>query len=172
MTPDYFPLAPMSPLIRGLTIAVLSLPIVLLGMAFVLQNVRLAGIAALLALLYAGVWLGCRPVYFRVTDRHLVIVFPVWQRVIPLATITQTQLLNLDQFQQRCGHLALRVGVAGLWGGFGWLWTNKAGWLEFYVSRADQMVLVERSGHLPVLITPQSPDHFIDVLGARRDQGG
>lgn len=116
----------MSPLIRGLTIGLLFLPVVLVGVALLQQNGGLVGVALLLVLLYAGVWLGWRPVCCQVTARELAIVFPVWQRLIPLTTITNIRLLGQHEFQIRCGS-ALRVGVGGLWGGFGGLWTSRAG---------------------------------------------
>ena len=53
-----------------------------------------------------------------------------------------------------------RVGVGGLWGGFGWLWSPN-GWLEFYISRLDKHVLLHRANGLPVLLTPEDPDTFV-----------
>jgi len=160
----------MSPLIQGLTIGLLLLPLVFAIAAWVTQQAGLAGVALFLGVLYAGVWFGCRPTYFQVTDRDLTIVFPVWQRSVPIVTVTAVRQIGPTEFRQRFGS-ALRVGVGGLWGGFGWLWTSRGGWVEFYVSRTDHLVLIERSGHLPLLITPRSPQHFIGVLGISCDRG-
>lgn len=169
MATERFPLAPMSPLVRNLTIGLLLLPVILAIAALVLWQWELAGIALLIAVLYAGVWFGCRPVAFEVNDHDLVIVFPVWQRRLPLATITAVQPISSAGFLQRFGWV-LRVGVAGLWGGFGWLWTSRKGWVEFYVSRTEDFVLIERSGGIPLLLTPRSLDHFVGVLGAKCDR--
>jgi hypothetical protein len=59
-----------------------------------------------------------------------------------------------------------RIGVGGLWGGFGWLWTTRRGLVEFYVSRADGMVLIERRGARPLLITPADPEKLLRALQA------
>ena len=59
-----------------------------------------------------------------------------------------------------------RIGVGGLWGGFGWLWTRGRGMVEFYVSRTDGLVIVERRGGRALLFTPQDPEEFVDALSA------
>ncbi|WP_448572583.1 hypothetical protein, partial [Trichothermofontia sp.] len=110
MATERFPLAPMSPLIRNLTIGLLLLPVGFAIAALLQPQGELAGVALVLVILYAGVWLGCRPVAFEVTDRDLVIVFPVWQRRLSLATITAAQPMSATAFAQRFGW-AVRVGV-------------------------------------------------------------
>ncbi|WP_448574292.1 PH domain-containing protein [Trichothermofontia sp.] len=161
----------MSPLIRNLTIVLLLLPPLLGIVALIKQSGWLGAIALFMVVVYASVWLGWRPVCFRITDENLTIAFPLWQRLIPLASVTEVRVLDLKTFLQQFGD-PFRVGAAGLWGGFGWLWTSQGGWVEFYVSRSDQFILVGRSGHPPLLITPRSPHDFVATLEAKRNRSG
>lgn len=59
----------------------------------------------------------------------------------------------------------MRIGAGGLWGGFGWLWTSRKGMVEFYVSRTDGFVLITRPNHLDILITPSTPEAFLEKAG-------
>jgi hypothetical protein len=148
-----FDLAPMSPLVRGLTIALLLLPV---GFA----AAALAGAAAmwipalLLVLLEVGVWLGARPTRFDVAPGRIEIHFPAWTRSI--GDVRAARAVTVRELGEAYG-LMLRVGVGGLWGGFGWLWTTRGGLVEFYVSRTDGLVLIERRSGRPLLLTPDDP---------------
>jgi hypothetical protein len=59
---------------------------------------------------------------------------------------------------------AMRIGAGGLWGGFGWLWTSRRGLVEFYVSRLDGYVLLERRTGRPLLFTPVEPERVASAL--------
>lgn len=156
-----FPLAPMSALIRGLTWMLLLLPGVFAWLSSRAPgpvSALLAGVAVLLVGLYAAVWLVFRPSRFEVTRSALRIVWPVRSRDIPRASIRRVRLMDSRSFRQEVG-MAFRVGVGGLWGGFGWLWTPR-GLYELWVSRQDGLVLVEREGGRPLLLTPADPERF------------
>ena len=71
--------------------------------------------------------------------------------------------LSRKEFKARFG-LSARIGAGGLWGGFGWLWTSKGGILDFFISRTDDFVLVERREQRPLLVTPSEPDEFVREL--------
>ncbi len=161
-----FKLAPMSPLIFWLTAFCLALPVGFAAAGAVSgQNVILAllgGVAGLLLLLYAAVFLGTRPASFDVDSQALTVRFPVWRRRIPRASILAVEAVDQAELNRRFGML-LRVGVGGLWGGFGWLWSKRS-WVEFYISRTDGFVLVTREGALPLLITPDDPVAFMIAL--------
>ena len=58
----------------------------------------------------------------------------------------------------------MRVGARGLWGGFGWLWTQRRGIVQMYISRTDGLVWIERVSDRPWLITPERPEIFVRVL--------
>jgi len=127
MTTRSFPLVPMSGPIRALTIALWLLPVVFLALA--LQSASDAARFVLLAVLalYAAVFLFCRPARFEVSVRSLDVVFPAWRRTIPAPGIAGAREITGGQFRQEFGW-GLRIGVGGLWGGFGWLWTPAASW--------------------------------------------
>jgi hypothetical protein len=59
----------------------------------------------------------------------------------------------------------MRVGAGGLWGGFGWLWTQRRGIVQMYVSRTDDFVWIERPGERSWLITPERPKAFVRAMG-------
>ena len=69
---------------------------------------------------------------------------------------------SLDELKRRYGWQA-RVGVGGLWGGFGWLYSTK-GWMEFYVSRMDGYVLMSRAEGRPLLLSPERAEAFLETV--------
>lgn len=162
-----FPLAPM-----GLGIRALSLVLVLLGVGFVVMSRfdrRVASLpAALLLGLAAVVWLVWRPSRFVLAPGKLALEYPVRTKRIALAGLEAAEVITSGGFKERFGW-ALRVGVGGLFGGFGWLRTGK-GWVEMDISRVDGMVLLTFAGRMPLLLTPEDPEAFIDSVqqAARR----
>lgn len=154
----------MSPLIRWFTIAFVLLPLVFVFAAQFAHATALYIPAVLVLALYAAVWLFIRPTRFELTGDALVIVFPAWTRTVSAADGLSARLLDMKQFREEFG-LPLRIGVGGLWGGFGWLWTTRRGRVEFYISRMDGLVLIERERGGPILITPESPQMMVDAIG-------
>jgi hypothetical protein len=102
---------------------------------------------------------------FEVTPHSLAIRFPALRLELAARDIAAVRVLSGKAFREEFG-MAIRIGVGGLWGGFGWLWTHQRGLVEFYVSRLDGFVLIERRGERPLLLTPQSPEDFVDALSA------
>ncbi len=119
----------------------------------------------LLSALYVIVWVFWRPTRFELSPNgSLDIVFPGRRREIAASELVGCRLITKHQFRQEFGH-ALRVGVGGLWGGFGLLWTSKGGSVDFYISRTDGFVLIERRSSRPILITPENPRGMVEVMG-------
>ena len=158
-----YKLAPMSSLIKVLTILCWLLPI-LFGVygLFFRQGFAIIVLVFLLVL-YGAVWIWCRPSHFVVSPNHLKIVFPGWQRKIPIEDLSTIRITNNKIFQQEFGW-ALRIGVGGLWGGFGWLWTSRRGFVEFYISRLDKFVLIERTKGNSLLLTPINPEEMVETV--------
>ncbi|RUR84491.1 hypothetical protein PCC6912_13860 [Chlorogloeopsis fritschii PCC 6912] len=77
--------------------------------------------------------------------------------------VSSIRIISNDAFQQEFGW-AMRIGVGGLWGGFGWLWTYRRGFLEFYISQLDNFVLIERVTEKSVLITPENPEQLVEAV--------
>jgi len=59
---------------------------------------------------------------------------------------------------------SLRIGAGGLWGGFGWLWTQRRGIVQMYVSRTDYFIWIERASGRPWIVTIDQPENFIRAL--------
>jgi hypothetical protein len=159
---ERFPLAPMSRPIRIVTGVLLAIPPAFAALALAL-GAPLALPAALVAGLYAAVWLGARPAAFELDAGALHVRFPLWTRSLPARSLASARVVEGAALRGELG-FALRVGVGGLWGGFGWLWSAKRGWLELYVSRTDRLVWIERRAGLPLLITPERPSELVERL--------
>ena len=155
-----FSLAPMSSGMRILTIMLWVLPF---GIFLFSPEKKAVGIICLLVLLlYVSIWIWWRPTHFRIASESLKIVFPGRKITIPQEDIHLIRSINQQTFVDEFGW-AIRIGVGGLWGGFGWLWTDKKGLIEFYVSRVDGLVVIERIKGKTLLITPEKPLEFMAV---------
>lgn len=152
----------MSGLILWVTVAVLSLPLVI-GLAGEAGGSSLLWApAGFLVVLYAVVWLFMRPTSFEITAESLDIVFPLRRITVPKELITDAEFLSGKEFRARYG-LGYRIGAGGLWGGFG-LYKTKTVTFQFYISRVSDLVVLERSGDRPLMITPREPEEFIHTL--------
>lgn len=156
-----FPLAPMDRPMRLLTGVVLALPVLLLVLPVSPAPGRFLA-PGLLALLIGVTALAWRPLALEVERGTLALRYPVRTKRLGLSTLAAVERLDGAGFRARYGW-ALRVGVGGLFGGFGWLWTSK-GWVEMDVSRTDDFVLVTWSDRVPLLLTPEDPAAFVEAL--------
>ncbi len=159
---ERFPLAPMSRAIRVLTWIVLAIPVLFLGLSLELGAPLLIP-GLFVAALYVLVWLAARPSAFELDSGELRICFPVWRRSVARADLASARVLSGPAARETLG-FAMRVGVGGLWGGFGWLWSTRKGWIEMYLSRTDGLVWIERRGEMPLLITPERPAELVARL--------
>ncbi|WP_202950294.1 PH domain-containing protein [Gloeocapsa sp. PCC 73106] len=151
----------MSPSIKVLTIILWLLPFSILMFSY---QERLAVIVCLLIiLLYGSIWIWFRPSRFTICTDYLKIVFPGRQLKIPFQDILSVSSISIETFKGEFGW-AMRIGAGGLWGGFGWLWTSKKGMLEFYISRVEEFVFIERLNKKSLLITPENPAEFVKIL--------
>lgn len=157
-----FDLAPMSGFIRALTIVLFVLPVAFIGSSLLWGAPRLS-VGLLLAALYAWVWLRMRPSRFVVRPDAVEVIWPLKRRRLARAGIGAVRLIDRGELRAITG-AAARVGVGGLWGGFGWLWTQRRGIVQMYVSRTDGLVWIERVAERPWLITPESPEAFVRAL--------
>lgn len=153
----------MSPLIRGLTVLLWLLPAGFGGYAIAARSWAMGLVFLLLLSLYGAVWIGCRPSGFAVSSQDVAIVFPIWTRRIPLSDVASVRTISPTDIKRDLGW-TVRIGVGGLWGGFGWLWTQRQGWVEFYISRLDGFIAIERHTGNTLLITPQRPRQMVATL--------
>lgn len=154
-----FRLAPMSTSIWAMTVVLLAVPFVLLMAAGPGPNV-LAVPAVLAMAVYGWIWLRFRPSEFVVDRDGIEVRWPLKRGALPRAAISSVRLIDREQLKNEIGW-AIRVGAGGLWGGFGWLWTERRGVVQMYVSRADGFVWIECADERPWLITPERPEDFV-----------
>jgi hypothetical protein len=157
-----FRLAPMSPLIRVLTLVLLALPPALAVIS--ISDTRLLAVPALfLAATYAWIWLRFRPSRFVVHSQVLEVIWPLKHRELSCDEISNVRLVDGQTLRTETGW-AMRIGAGGLWGGFGWLWTKRKGMVQMHVSRTDGFVWIDRKAGRPWLITPENPEAFVRAL--------
>jgi hypothetical protein len=162
-----FRLAPMSGLILGLTCALFLVPIAFVAAPLLDPRstpAALAGGGAVVALVFAFIWLYMRPSAFVVSPEGLDIVWPLRRRRIPRAALVGASEVSREDIRGEFG-LLLRVGAGGPWGGFGLAWSSRGQHLGLYVSRhADGFVLVRCRATRSLLITPERPADFVAAL--------
>ena len=158
---ESFRLAPMSGVIRTLTVALCVLPVALMASAAFYRG--LAVPALLMLAIYAWVWLRFRPTRFDVHPWGLEVVWPFKRRTLRRDEISVVRLVGTRELRSEIGW-CLRIGAGGLWGAFGWLWTSRRGIIQMYVSRTDGFVWIERAHGKSWLITPERPEAFVRAL--------
>jgi hypothetical protein len=158
-----FRLAPMSRAILVLTIVMLALFVAMAAAAAFAWRI-LAIPAGFLAVIYLWVWLRFRPTRFVVHPHEIEVIWPLKRRRIARSHLLDVRRIDAADLRNLLGWFA-RVGVGGLWGAFGWLWTQKRGIVQTYISRTDHFVWLERGDtERPWLITPERPDEFVAAL--------
>lgn len=162
-----FRLAPMSPVIRAVTLVLLALPVVFFASA-VIGYTWFVIPGLLLVATYSWVWLRFRPTLFVIGPSTVEVVWPLKRRQLYRQDISDVRLIEGHELQREIGW-GMRVGAGGLWGGFGWLWTQRRGIIQMYISRTDCFVWIERYGKRPWLITPEHPQTFVRALSDKRN---
>jgi hypothetical protein len=155
----------MSPAILWITVVMFVVPA-----AFIWPTAGGRSLFALPALfviaIYAWIWLRFRPTRFVARPFVLDVIWPLERRELNRHAITEVRLIDRRELRARVGW-GMRVGAGGLWGGFGWLWTQRRGIVQMYISRMDGFVLIERVDGRPWLITPERPAEFVSALSHR-----
>ena len=161
-----FRLAPMCGMIGGLTFAMLALHVLVAAGFLRGLPAPALWLPGTIGLLYLAIWLWWRPSRFELDPAGLTIRWPLRHQHIPWHEIREARELRRSELKSELG-FAARVGVGGLWGGFGWLWSHRRGLLDLYVSRTDGMVIIERHPGRALLITPEQPREFASAVRAR-----
>lgn len=160
-----FRLAPMCRPIVFLTGFLLLLPFLFVAGAVIARQRALALPALLRVALDAWVWLRYRPTRFVIRPDVLEVVWPAKRLEIRRDGIVSARVLERPHLRLETGW-CVRVGVGGLWGVFGRLWTERRGFVHVFASRSDRFVWIERAGAGPLLITPEQPDVFVRSLAS------
>jgi len=156
---------PMSGSIKVITYIMEAIPFLLVYFGFANHNPGLFIVAIFFILLIASVWLWMRPTHYAVDSRALTIVWPLRKYVVLRSGISKIRILDKSQIKKELG-FALRIGVGGLFGGFGLLWSRRQGLIRFYITRLDDFVMIDRRNDRPLLITVDNPHSMVKELGA------
>ncbi len=157
-----FRLARMSPLMLTPTLLFLAAPPALLVGALLGRH-QLGAAALLVLAIDVWVWLRFRPSRFTIDGSGLEVIWPLKRCHIPRESIVSARVIDRQGLKREIGW-GMRVGAGGIWGGFGWLWTELRGVVQMYISRTDGFVWIERAGGRPWLLTPEEPEEFVRAL--------
>ena len=113
---------------------------------------------------YVSVWLFWRPTRFEIDAKTLRIVWPLQARAIDLSDVERARVVTSNEFRKQYGY-GMRIGAGGLWGGFGLLRTQTVTF-SMWISRTDELVIVDLRGARPLLVTPELPERFVQALGS------
>ncbi len=152
----------MDTIIRIITLGLLALP-VLFVLSAVFGRALLIAPAILLVAIYFWVWLRFRPTKFVVHQDVLEVIWPLKRQQISRDSISGVRIVNGRDLRPQVGW-GMRVGVGGLWGGFGRLWTQRRGIVQMYISRINDLVWIDRPADRPWLISPERPQEFVHAL--------
>ena len=152
-------LAPMSAAMWVLTVVAFLVPASLLWF----RAAPMTGIAILLLIIYATIWLYGRPTAFDVAARDLYIVWPLRKERIARSNIISATRIDMAGFKTRFGW-SIRIGVGGLFGQFGYSWTANEGLVRTYISTLGPFALIELHEGRPLLLTPDRLPDFIRDL--------
>ena len=161
-----YPLAPMDRMYQGLSLFLGSLPFLFVSLTLMVPGPPkwvFGACAVFLFLTYAWIWFYWRPDSFRLETTALVLEFPRREMVIDLSSVQAIHLYeNYAAFIAEWG-FGIRIGAGGLFGSFGWLKTAK-GTLQMYISRSEDLVVMEFTDRKPLLITPEQAQDFESAL--------
>lgn len=160
----HFSMAPMSTGLRVLTWSLFLLPAVLAwaGLSTPLP-VRpiLLGTAAFTLLLYATIPVFFRPRVFEIEGHVLTIRWLIRARTIDLRGADVARL-DRAELRRRIG-FGYRIGAGGLGGAFG-LYKTADETFDLAVSTLDAWILLRPAEGRALLITPEHPERFVDVV--------
>lgn len=97
-----FRIAPMSPLILGLTLMLFAIPVIFLSFHFFGYSILL-GPGIILLILYAWVWLRYRPNRFVINPDTLEIIWPLKRRCLERRKITSVRIIDCKELQHEAG---------------------------------------------------------------------
>jgi len=158
---------PMSGSIKVITYIMEAIPFLLVYLGFAIDNPGLFILAIFFLLLLAGVWLWMRPTHYIVDDKSMTIVWPLRKYIVLRSGISSVRILDKTDVKKELG-FALRIGVGGLFGGFGLLWTRRRGLIRFYITRLDNFVMIDRRNRRTLLITVDDPKGMLKELGTEK----
>ena len=153
----------MSMVIVVLTILVLAIPVTFTFIGFYRNEPIILFVAAFIWLMVLWSWFWMRPSHYIIDNRSLTVVWPLRKLYVPGNDISIVRVLDRKGIKKELG-LAMRIGVGGLFGGFGLLWTRRRGMMRFYITRLDYFVLIERKNYKDLLLSVEHPERMKEML--------
>ncbi|MEZ5500516.1 MAG: PH domain-containing protein [Steroidobacteraceae bacterium] len=143
---------------------------IVLALAATLLVVGPKIVVAIVAVIFAAVWLWYRPGGFEVRDGCLVIRWPLRQRRIALETVVSATPVTKEELHARYGR-GIRIGAGGLWGVFG-LYRTPRQLFDIYVTNTYRLLVIERVDDRPLIISPADPHEMAQLLSTTRANAG
>jgi hypothetical protein len=145
---------------------VLAIPVILLVIGLGDPGLRgmFVGLSLFVAASAVGVWVFYKPKGFVVDKDSFVIEFPMRRITVERSAIVRARALSRAELRETLG-FALRVGVGGLFGVFGLLWTSKLGWVRIYATSSAGWLLVESRSQKPLIVSPKDAAAVARALG-------
>lgn len=161
----YFPLAGMSGGMALATWGFLALALAVPAGMFLLAPPNLVTwvaplFAALVWGVFALIWFAMRPRRFDVAADGVWIVWPTRSKLVPVEAIESAEIIP----KRRLGVVWRLFGAAGVFGAFGLFRCRSLGQFDLYSSRGTGLVLIRRAGRRPLIVTPDSPDAFVEAV--------
>lgn len=105
-----------------------------------------------------------RPICYKITDDLLVICRPLNDVKIALKEIKNVEILD----QSRLIGTIRIFGVGGLFGYWGKFTNRNIGVMTWYATRRDQAILITSTSNKNILLTPDEPELFIQIIGSKK----
>jgi hypothetical protein len=166
----HFQLAPMSLGLRLLTYGLFVIPAFQIAVGMVVPRplaLVFLGVAALVLLSFASVPLFFRPTAFEVEGHLLTIRWLTRTRSIDLRG-AEVSIISRADLNREYG-FGYRIGAGGLGGAFGLYKTGKETF-GLWVSTLDAWVLLRPREGRALLVTPEHPERFVDVVSRARER--
>ncbi|MFO0549580.1 MAG: hypothetical protein U0271_14400 [Polyangiaceae bacterium] len=160
-----FKTAPPAPIYVVLTGVLLAIPVIWAVMAVREPPARDTAVLVILAftVVAGATWLLLRPSRYRVSAAGIDVVWPLRELTIKPADIVAVRAIRGETLAHELR--GARVGIAGLFGSFGWIRT-RSGWATALMTANDAAVVIERRGQRPLVVTPAEPENFARAIGS------
>lgn len=153
MNEQIYEAAPLDAMAKGIT---LFSAVLMIGIGFMISNI---GLMVSLLLLMGGITYLFSVKKYRISDKHITVIHPLWEKNWLMADLTDTSTPQM-------GISSIRLfGSGGLFGYLGWFRNRDLGnYLAYVTDRANMVGL--HFGTRTVVISPADPLIFIDDVNA------
>lgn len=148
-----------------ITITLLFVSIIIGQLILFLDSAKSASVISVFILVFIYlIVFSYRPICYKITDELLVICRPLNDVKIALNEIKNVELLD----QSRLRGTIRTFGVGGLFGYWGKFANRNIGVMTWYATRRDHAILITSTSNKKILLTPDEPELFIQIIGSKR----